>query len=364
VTPPSRQETRAGQASRSGEAVTAVDAAVSCDISHITMRDSDRLAGMGHASMVDSFPAVPPTPAFSMTQARPTGHRRKPVVRDPWYARARKHGVVATGVATIGVAAVAALGTATAGSVVAADAKDGDILAVAHGDIVAEALEGAAPARASRSSAERAPVPSSVEADAQVEGTMYAQKTLPVRADSAGSSPVLATVAKGKKVAVTGETRGKWTQIIHNDLPRWVLTSLIDEDEPQLGPTEGTISTAPCARGSSVESGLQPDTVRVYRAVCARFPQVASYGGLAGRGEHATGHSLDIMVRGQLGWDIAAFLQANRVELGISYLIYEQRIWTVQRGGEGWRGMSDRGGATANHYDHVHVTTYGSAGTL
>ena len=50
--------------------------------------------------------------------------------------------------------------------------------------------------------------------------------------------------------------------------------------------------------------------------------------------------------------------------LGVDYLIYEQRIWTVQRGGEGWRGMSDRGGDTANHYDHVHVTTVGNAGTL
>ena len=33
-------------------------------------------------------------------------------------------------------------------------------------------------------------------------------------------------------------------------------------------------------------------------------------------------------------------------------------IWSVERGGEGWRGMSDRGSTTANHYDHVHVTTY------
>ena len=45
-------------------------------------------------------------------------------------------------------------------------------------------------------------------------------------------------------------------------------------------------------------------------------------------------------------------------ELNISYLIYSQKIWSVDRGGEGWRSMSDRGSTTANHYDHVHVTTY------
>jgi hypothetical protein len=39
-------------------------------------------------------------------------------------------------------------------------------------------------------------------------------------------------------------------------------------------------------------------------------------------------------------------------------VIYAQKIWSVKRGGEGWRGMSDRGSVTANHYDHVHVSTY------
>lgn len=297
-----------------------------------------------------------------MTQTSKPGSRRKPVVRDPWYVRARKHGAIATGVASLGIAAVATLSTPSVSLAGAADVADASV--VAHGDIVTEALSGSAPARASRTSAERAPLPSAVEAEAQIEGSLFAQKTVPIRADSSRDSPVLATIAKGKTLQVTGETRGAWTQVIHNDLPRWVATELVDEKEPKLGPSEGAISTAACARGSSVESGLQADTVRVYRAVCARFPQVASYGGLAGRGEHATGHSLDIMIRGQLGWDIAAFLQANRTELGVSYLIFEQRIWTVERGGEGWRGMSNRGGDTANHFDHVHVTTFGNSGTL
>lgn len=297
-----------------------------------------------------------------MTHPRKPGSRRKAVARDPWHLRARKHVAVAGGVASLGVAAVAAISTQPAVIANASDVAGGTVSA--HGDIITAALGNSAPTRASRSNAERAPLPSAARADAQIEGSLYAQKTVPVRADSSAKSPVLATISKGKTLQVTGKTKGKWTQVIHNDLPRWVSTELVGEDEPKLAPTEGTISTAACARGSAVESGLQRDTIRVYRAVCARFPQVASYGGLAGRGEHGTGHSLDIMVSGQLGWDISAFLQANRVELGVSYLIYEQRIWTVQRGGEGWRGMSDRGGATANHYDHVHVTTYGNSGSL
>jgi len=32
--------------------------------------------------------------------------------------------------------------------------------------------------------------------------------------------------------------------------------------------------------------------------------------------------------------------------------------WGAIRSGEGWRYMPSRGSATANHYDHVHVSVY------
>ena len=64
------------------------------------------------------------------------------------------------------------------------------------------------------------------------------------------------------------------------------------------------------------------------------------------------------MVSGETGWDVANFLRANYSAFGIEYIIYAQNIWSVERSGEGWRGMSDRGSVTANHYDHVHVTVY------
>ena len=51
-------------------------------------------------------------------------------------------------------------------------------------------------------------------------------------------------------------------------------------------------------------------------------------------------------------------------QLGISQVIWRQHIWTVQMAGSGWRSMDDRGSPTANHMDHVHVTTYGDRGTL
>jgi hypothetical protein len=97
----------------------------------------------------------------------------------------------------------------------------------------------------------------------------------------------------------------------------------------------------------------------VYRAVCAQFPDVSSWGGLRSDGEHGEGRALDIMVSSSsLGDGIADWVRANSQALGVSEVIWSQRIWTVQRGSEGWRPMEDRGSATANHYDHVHVTVY------
>ena len=61
------------------------------------------------------------------------------------------------------------------------------------------------------------------------------------------------------------------------------------------------------------------------------------------------------MVTGSTGDAIAAYLQQNAGRLNIKYLIWKQRYWQP---GSDWRMMSDRGSATQNHYDHVHVSVY------
>jgi resuscitation-promoting factor RpfB len=125
--------------------------------------------------------------------------------------------------------------------------------------------------------------------------------------------------------------------------------------------TGGGLSSAPCATGSSVEEGLTSNAIAVHRAVCAEFPEISSYGGLypGDDGEHGVGRALDIMVSDSATGDaIAEFVRANAGALGVSEVIWSQHIWTVQRSSEGWRWMEDMGSATANHYDHVHVTVY------
>jgi hypothetical protein len=174
----------------------------------------------------------------------------------------------------------------------------------------------------------------------------------------AGEDTKLLTVLdSGAKVRFTGVVDGAWAQIVRSDRAVWVRNSYLAREKPAVG-SAAPVSGRPCPDGSSVESGLQPNTVAVYRAVCAAFPAVSAWGGRSGSGEHGAGLALDIMATGSLGDAIADYVRAHAGELGVSEVIWAQRIWTVQRGGEGWRPMEDRGSSTANHYDHVHVTVY------
>jgi hypothetical protein len=125
------------------------------------------------------------------------------------------------------------------------------------------------------------------------------------------------------------------------------------------------ISGAPCPSGSSMESGLTPDAIRVHRALCHRYPQIKSFlGRRTSSGYHGQGRAVDCMISDStVGWEIAKWVRANAKSLGAMEVIYRQQIWTVQRSSEGWRPMSDRGSPTANHMDHVHVSVYGNSGS-
>ena len=140
-------------------------------------------------------------------------------------------------------------------------------------------------------------------------------------------------------------------EIVLDGEARWVTAGYLSADKPfALG--------GDCTNGTTVPSGVSANIKLVHEAVCANFPEITVYGTFRGDGEHAQGLAVDIMVSGDRGYQVAEFVRAHYAELGVNYVIYSQRIWSVDRSGEGWRGMEDRGSTTANHYDHVHVTTY------
>ena len=155
------------------------------------------------------------------------------------------------------------------------------------------------------------------------------------------------------KVLVTGRRQSDRTEIVVDGRSRWVTSTYLSATKPESGPSLG----GACANGTSIDAG-RASLYDIFNAVCSNWPEITSYGTWRSDGEHGQGRAMDIMVSGATGWEVANFLRANYADLGIEYLIHARNIWSVDRAGEGWRGMADRGSITANHLDHVHVTVY------
>jgi hypothetical protein len=163
-------------------------------------------------------------------------------------------------------------------------------------------------------------------------------------------------IDEGEKVLITGRKAAERVELVVDGEARWVTVGYLSEEKPVAA--AAGLSMEPCP-DPGVESGLTSNAVYVYRSVCNAFPMITSYGGWDGHGEHSSGRALDIMTSdSEVGHAIAEFLQAHAAELNLYDVIYAQHIWTPERASEGWRSMEDRGSATANHYDHVHVSTY------
>ncbi|MGW5315525.1 peptidoglycan DD-metalloendopeptidase family protein [Nocardia thailandica] len=140
------------------------------------------------------------------------------------------------------------------------------------------------------------------------------------------------------------------------------------------GPSRSTVIEVGTAAGSELpampaaigsERGLQVDTIRLARTIVQQFPQVREIGGQREDPlpDHPSGRAIDIMIpdpmSGQgkaLGDRIADFVITNAAALRIDYLIWRQTYRSAT--GES-NLMEDRGSVTANHFDHVHVTTLG-----
>jgi hypothetical protein len=203
----------------------------------------------------------------------------------------------------------------------------------------------------------------------RVVDTLYTRVDLNVRSQNDAGSRLVTVLDSGSKVSVTRTVRGPWRFIAYRGAGGWVKSQYLVQSKPKRKATAASasrgISSGACAAGSAVESGLTPDAVRVHRAICAQFPSVKAYGGVRADSlpEHPSGRALDAMISDNgTGWAIANFVRSNAKRLGVSQVLFDRHIWTVQRGSEGWRSFSDRGSPTANHEDHVHVTVYGSSG--
>ncbi|GAA4839207.1 hypothetical protein GCM10023201_30880 [Actinomycetospora corticicola] len=123
------------------------------------------------------------------------------------------------------------------------------------------------------------------------------------------------------------------------------------EAEQARAATERAASITSCGADSSY-GGVADSVQTVGNALECVFPghDVLGVGSRGNASDHPGGYALDFMTTS--GDAIAECVIDNKDALGVSYAIWDQRINT----GSGWKSMEDRGGATANHEDHVHIS--------
>jgi uncharacterized protein YgiM (DUF1202 family) len=176
--------------------------------------------------------------------------------------------------------------------------------------------------------------------------TVYATAALPILQAATAKAAEVGTVALGTALRGTGTTENGYVAVIWNGTVAWVDS------------TKATVSL-----GSTSLDKLESYGKAAVIEMRAQFPQLTSiYGWRASSAyssDHPNGRAADFMIPSYktnkaLGDAVAAYVIANGSRLHVTYLIWQQRSYTLTRGT--WKAMEDRGGDTANHKDHVHVS--------
>ena len=138
-----------------------------------------------------------------------------------------------------------------------------------------------------------------------------------------------------------------------------VETTAAPEVQPVAStPTSGnTIPTDP---------NLQPQAEAFRQEIAAKFG-ITNIGGYreGDPDDHGKGLAVDVMVptSSELGDQVAQYAIDNMDRAGISYVIWKQQFYmpvdNIYGPANTWNQMPDRGGDTANHYDHVHISFNG-----
>lgn len=114
----------------------------------------------------------------------------------------------------------------------------------------------------------------------------------------------------------------------------------------------------------SGDEGLTTHTRQMRHFLMAKFG-ISDAGGVrpdddgTGHG-HGSGLAVDFMADKATGDALSAYVAKNFSSLGVYYQIWQQRYYmnmsNIYGPANTWNYMPDRGGATANHMDHVHIS--------
>ena len=132
---------------------------------------------------------------------------------------------------------------------------------------------------------------------------------------------------------------------------------------PEVQPVASTPTTG---NAIPTDPNLQPQAEAFRQEIAAKFG-ITNIGGYreGDPDDHGKGLAVDVMVptSSELGDQVAQYAIDNMDRAGISYVIWKQQFYmpvdNIYGPANTWNQMPDRGGDTANHYDHVHISFNG-----
>ena len=137
--------------------------------------------------------------------------------------------------------------------------------------------------------------------------------------------------------------------------------------ETAAAPEVQPVASTP-ASGNTIptDPNLQPQAEAFRQEIAAKFG-ITNIGGYreGDPDDHGKGLAVDVMVptSSQLGDQVAQYAIDNMDRAGISYVIWKQQFYmpvdNIYGPANTWNQMPDRGGDTANHNDHVHISFNG-----
>lgn len=141
--------------------------------------------------------------------------------------------------------------------------------------------------------------------------------------------------------------------------PAAVETAATPEVQP-VASTPASGNTIP------TDPNLQPQAEAFRQEIAAKFG-ITNIGGYreGDPEDHGKGLAVDVMVptNSELGDQVAQYAIDNMDRAGISYIIWKQQFYmpvnNIYGPANTWNQMPDRGGDTANHNDHVHISFNG-----
>lgn len=132
---------------------------------------------------------------------------------------------------------------------------------------------------------------------------------------------------------------------------------------PEVQPVASTPTTGNVL---PTDPNLKPQAEAFRQEIAAKFG-ITNIGGYreGDPEDHGQGLAVDVMVptSSELGDQVAQYAIDNMDRAGISYIIWKQQFYmpvdNIYGPANTWNQMPDRGGDTANHYDHVHISFNG-----